>query len=359
MDSSKKTVISVLLLAGIIALVAAGVWFQHGAGKLLMTTSRRPIIMNTFQFNLTAVVPVSAGNRLEEIFDDAEAAARIVEKQMNIYNPASELARLNNAPAGQTVYLSAETVDVLTRSSVFWDQTRGAFDITVLPILRLWKRAETTSRLPTPTELRAARNASRWAYFDLLDTGAIKSVDSAGVDVGGVAKGYAIDLAVASMIRSGCVGGIVDIGGDVRCFGNKPSGNPWRVSVTNPFDPDHPKDNPLAVLQVREGAVCTSGNYRRFRTIQGKQYSHIIDPRAATPVDTYPSVTVVAPDATTADAWATALSVLGPDGLKLLSGTEIEALIVIGTPEKHTYVNTPGMNALIESPASKTQTRNK
>ncbi|MBN1942736.1 MAG: FAD:protein FMN transferase [Phycisphaerae bacterium] len=346
MDSSKKTAISVIMLAGIIALIGAGVWFQHGADKLLMETSPRPMIMSTFQFNLTAVVPVGAGERLEEIFDDAEAAARVVEKQMNIYNPASELARLNDAPAGQTVYLSGETVDVLTRSSVFWDQTRGAFDVTILPILRVWKEAEKQDRLPTPTELAAARNASRWAYLDLLDAGAIKSVASAGVDVGGIAKGFAIDQAAASMIRSGCRGGIVDIGGDVRCFGRKPSGKPWHVYVTNPFDPERTEEHPLAVLAVREAAVCTSGNYRRFRVIQGRHYSHIIDPRTSMPADAYPSVTVVAPDATTADAWATALSVLGPDGLKLLPD-HVEALIVIGGPEKHTYLTTPGMNALI------------
>lgn len=350
MDSTKKTAVTVILLAGIIALVAAGVWFQHGADKLLMSTSHRPIIMSTYQFNLTAVVPVGAGSQLEEIFDDAEAAARLVEKQMNLYNPASELSRLNDAAAGRAVPLSPETVEVLTRSSVFWDQTQGAFDVTILPLVRLWKQAEKDNRLPTPTELSAARNASRWAYLDLLDNGAAKSVATACVDLGGVAKGFAVDLAVASMIRAGCVGGIVDIGGNLRCFGNKPSGKSWDVYITNPFDPDHPAENPLTVLAIRDGAVSTSGNYRRFRDIQGKHYSHIIDPRTATPVDVYPSVTVVAPDATTADAWSTALSVLGPDGLKLLP-KHVEALIVIGTPEQHTYVTTPGMNALIAKPA--------
>jgi thiamine biosynthesis lipoprotein len=355
MASAKKTVAGLLLPAGIVALIVAGVWFQHGADKLLTSTSARPTIMSTYQFNLTAVVPVRDGARLEEIFDRAEAAARIVEKQMNIYNPASELSRLNNAPAERIVHLSPETVDVLTRSSVFWDQTQKAFDVTILPILRLWRQAEKTNMLPTSTELSAARNASQWEYFNLLDNGAVKSADTACVDVGGIAKGFAIDLAVASMVRSGCVGGIVDIGGDVRCFGKKPSGKPWEVCVTNPFDPDHPETNPLAILHVRDAAVCTSGNYRRYRVIQDKHYSHIVDPRTNKPVDAYPSVTVVAPDATTADAWATALSVLGPDGLKLLP-KNVEALVVIGTPEKHTYLTTPGMNALIKPVPAKART---
>lgn len=351
MESWKKTSLGVVLLAGIIALVAAGVWFQHGADKLLMATSRRPVIMSTFQFHLTAVAPVSAGGRLEEIFDKAEVAARTVETRMNIYDPASELSRLNDAPAGRIVPLSSGTVEVLTKSSVFRDETNGAFDVTILPILRLWKQAGKIDRLPTPAELTASRTASRWAYFDLLDNGAVKSVATAGVDVGGIAKGFAIDLAVRSMMQAGCKGGIVDIGGDVRCFGKKPSGKPWRVYVTNPFDPDHAEEHPLAILEVRDAAVCTSGNYRRFRTIQDKHYSHIIDPRTAMPVDAYPSVTVVAPDATTADAWATALSVLGQDGLKLLP-KNVDALIVIGTPQKHTYVTTPGMNDLIVRPTT-------
>ncbi len=347
--SSKKTAATVIVLAGIVVLIAAGVWFQHGADKLLMATSPRPIIMSTCQFNLTAVVPVSAGGQLEDIFDAAETAARIVEKQMNIYNPASELSRFNTAAAGSSVALSPETIDVLTKASLFWEQTDGAFDVTVLPLIRLWKQAEKDNALPTAAECTVARNASRWEYISLTDAGATKSVAAACVDLGGIAKGFAIDLAVAAMIEAGCVGGIVDIGGDVRCFGLRPSGKPWDVAVTNPFDPDHPRDDPLVILQVRDAAVCTSGNYRRFGVIEGKHYSHIIDPRVDRPVDAYPSVTVVAPDATTADAWATALSVLGPDGLKLLP-KGVDALIVIGTPEQHTYVSTPGMNALIVKP---------
>lgn len=352
MTGASKTAATVVLLGGIVALLGAGLWFQHAEDKMLMQTSTRPILMGTYQFHLTAVVPVGQGDRLEEIFDQAERAARLVEKRMDQHNPASEIGRLNDAPAGQLVPLSPETLDVLSRAAVLRDQTNGAFDVTILPILRLWKRAETTGHPPLPAERAAARRASQWAYLELLDAGAVKALESVAVDLGGIAKGFAVDRAVAAMVQAGCVGGIVDIGGDLRCFGRKPSGNPWNVSVTHPFDPDHAAENPLAVLAIREGAVCTSGNYRRFYVIQGRRYSHIVDPRTAQPVDTCPSVTVVAPDATTADAWATALSVLGPEGLKRLP-RGVEALMVIGEEGKHSRLATPGMNALlVPSPAS-------
>jgi len=340
----KKTVLTVISLAGIVSLVAVGMWMRHGSDGLLMRTSPRPIIMSTFQFHLTAVVRSPHAYRLKGIFDAAEAAARTVARRMNIYDPDSELSRFNVAPAGQVASLSEPTLEVLTRSSSLWNQTDQAFDVTILPLVRLWSRSGKDDRLPSDEQVREARNASRWSFIELQDAGARKTVGSAGVDLGGIAKGYAIDQAARSMIQAGCVGGVVDIGGDVRCFGRKPSRTPWRVGIVDPFDPDDGK--PFAVLAVRNAAVCTSGNYRRFRVIQGKHYSHILDPRTGMPVEAYPSVTVVAPDAATADAWATALSVLGPKGLDRLAGTNIEALIVVGTKEKHAYVATPGMGSL-------------
>jgi thiamine biosynthesis lipoprotein ApbE len=285
--NTKSKVTGIILVGAIVAFTALGLWRAHGSDDLLMETRPRPSIMSTPQFNLTAVVPAGQADRLDAVFAAAEAAARTVEARMSIYNPASELSGFNAAPAGQSVPLSAETIDVLTQSSVLWEQTQQAFDITVRPLVRLWKQAGKANRLPTPQAIRQAREASRWSYIDILDDAAVKTVATAGVDLGGIAKGYAVDRAVEAMTANGCVGGIVDIGGNLRCFGVKPSRKPWHVGVVNPFRPD--STDFLVVLAVRDKAVCTSGNYNRFQVIDGRHYSHILDPkpRPSNPIEEF------------------------------------------------------------------------
>ncbi|MCK4602007.1 MAG: FAD:protein FMN transferase, partial [Phycisphaerae bacterium] len=173
----------------------------------------------------------------------------------------------------------------------------------------------------------------------ITEDGVIKTTDTASLDLGGVAKGYGIDRAVEAMIQAGCRGGLIDVGGDIRCFGR----SAWTVAVRDPFG----RTEPVAVLRLRGGAVCTSGNYERYYEIAGRRYSHIIDPRTGRPVDFAPSVTVVAPAAMTADAWATALSVLGVDGLALLGeDSGIEAMIVVGTPDSFEVYGTKGFEDL-------------
>ncbi|MGB2822575.1 MAG: FAD:protein FMN transferase, partial [Phycisphaerae bacterium] len=204
-------------------------------------------------------------------------------------------------------------------------------------------------RLPTDAEVASARSASGWDRIELLDGAARKAIDGAGSGLGGIAKGYAIDRAIEAIRTAGCTGGLVDVGGDIRCFGLSPRGGLWRVAVRDPFDAR--SDAFFGTLELTDLAVCTSGNYERYSEIDGKRYSHIIDPRTGRPVDLAPSVTVVAPAAAVADGWATALSVLGPEGLSLLDpNSGIEAMIVVGGPQDYTVHQTPGFAGLLVSP---------
>lgn len=333
----------------ILSLVALGLWQTHREDPpLLMQTYRRASVMDT-DFTISLVVGLQQQENIGDILASADAAARDVAGHMNVYNPASEVSRFNAAPAGRLVPLSPETLKVLDLSQRYWEETDGAFDVTIRPLLLLWREAGSSGTLPGRSELLRARNASRWAYLELFDTGARKTVDTAAVDLGGIAKGFAIDRATESVLAAGCVGGVVNIGGDVRVFGQKPSGKPWRVGIVDPFHPDE-AERMFARIALPSGAVCTSGNYQRFSVIEGRHYSHILDPRTGLPADACPSVTVVAPEASIADAWATSLSVLGPEGLKRLVGTGIEAMIVIGGPGDYRVEMTPGFAKLLLEP---------
>jgi thiamine biosynthesis lipoprotein len=250
--------------------------------------------------------------------------------------------------------LSPDTMAVLRLSRQLNEQTGGAFDVTCLPLFNLWADAGKANRLPADANLAAAKAKCGWDKWKLLDAGAAKSVDGAGMGLGGVAKGWGIDRAAEAMMAAGCPGGLVEVGGDIRCFGSPAHKGKWIVAVQNPFNSDGGEF--FGTLALGDAGVCTSGNYRRFSVINGRHYSHIIDPRSGEPVDFAPSVTVVAPNAAIADGWATALSVLGPGGFKLLDANSgIEAMIVIGGPKDYRIHETPGFSRLLDKPIPRSE----
>ena len=330
------------LLAGLAALTGVSLWLT--SSDKLETFLYQPIGIMGTETSLTAVVEAGREARARDALQAAEAALRDVEAHMSSWLERSEVSLLNEAPAGRSVPLSSETMDLLRRSSGLARQTQGCFDVTCRPIVELWKRSGRENRLPTDAEIALARGDTGWRHIELLDGGARKRIDGAGVDLGGVAKGYAIDKAAEAMRAAGAVGGVVDVGGDVRCFGRRADGGTWKIGIRNPFK----TDEIFARLAMNEGAVCTSGNYFRSVTIAGRRYSHIVDPRTGRPVDAAASVTVVAANTTDADAWATGLSVLGSEGLKLLGAQGgIEAMIIVGGPGDYQLHVTDGFKKLL------------
>jgi thiamine biosynthesis lipoprotein len=201
--------------------------------------------------------------------------------------------------------------------------------------------------LPTPEDLREARAQSSWDQIQFGPGGVTKSLSSTRVDVDGIAKGYAIDRALEVLQRSGARGGMVEVGGDLRLFGEGPEGGLWTLAIRSPFE-----DRPWAELELQEGAVCSSGDYARYLEIGGRRFSHIVDPRTGWPTEATHAVTVVGQDAVTADAWATALSVLGVPGLPLLDQQEgLQAMVVTGGPDDYTVHATPGFRQILRRAA--------
>jgi thiamine biosynthesis lipoprotein len=347
-------VVAVAVLAGIVALLAVGVSRKDEPTVFV----RHPVGVMGTECTLEVVAPAGQAAAAREALAAAERELRRVEAHMSWRLDGSDVWRLNAAPAGQLVELSPATLEVLQAARQAHGATGGAFDVTCRPLIELWAQAGREGRLPTDEQIAQGRAQSSWDAITLEPSGAVKALDTASVDLGGVAKGYAIDQAVKAMVAAGVAGGLVEVGGDLRCFGSRPDGQPWRVAMRDPFHPQAPGEAELlATLRIGEAAVCTSGNYFRYVEIQGRRFSHIIDPRPGPtmgrPAEAAPSVTVVAPDATTADIWATALSVLGAEGFKLLpADAHIEAMVVEGTAESYRLRQTPGFARLLEGPAA-------
>jgi len=302
-----------------------------------------PHIMST-ETQLKVVAPPARRKAAVTALRDAEQALRDVESRMSTYIEASELSQFNKAPAGKTVSLSETTLGLLRVSRRIAEQTDGAFDVTCGPIIDLWRRAARDDRLPGDKDVALALAACGWDKIQLLDGGARKTVDGAKIALGGIAKGFGIDRATEALQAAGFQGGLVNVGGDVRFFGQRAGGGKWQIGIQSPFS----DDTEFAKVEIARGAVCTSGNYRRSFKVGSKRFSHIVDPRTGRPVDLAPSVTVVAETATAADAWATALSVLGPDGLKLIPpDSGIRAMLIIGGPRDFHLVMSPGFEELL------------
>lgn len=293
------------------------------AGSFQVLVSEPVGIMGT-QTRLAVVLPTTEVDRGGEILGAAEAELRRVEALMSTWIEETEISRFNVAVAEEAVPLSADSLEVLNAARRLFDRTEGAFDVTCRPLIELWRLAGEEGRLPREGELDEARRASAWSQIELSGQMARKSRETTCVDLSGIAKGFAIDRALWILRRSEAAGGLVEVGGDLRVFGFGPEGDDWSVGIRSPIE-----DRAWGEMSLSDGAVCTSGDYARFTEIDGRRFSEIVDPRTGRPADRASSVTVVADDAMTADAWATALSVLGPEGLSLLPKDErIEALVV-------------------------------
>ena len=208
--------------------------------------------------------------------------------------------------------------------------------------------------VPSDAELAEAR--SRVGYDKLiLDSNEMTvrfAAEGMRLDLGGIAKGYAIDRAVEAMQEGGAMGGMVDIGGDIRCFGAPPEGKErWRIGLqdSRAVGGEPGQGQILMVLELTDAAVATSGDYQRFVVIGGQRYSHIIDAKSGYGGGELTSVTIIAKDAIEADALATAVSVMGVEnGLALVEQTEqAEAILVTSAPE-HKLIKSSGAEKFIE-----------
>lgn len=338
----RKRVLSILAIVALILLFGWALLGSRGGVSSLLVYQHEPVGIMGTNCNLVLVSDRRHVAESEEILASAENELRRLEAQLSTWIDASPVSRFNRSPADRPVDVPVELEEVLSGSRDLHRETQGAFDITARPLMELWRLASGQADPPSDVMLTRARAASQWSHIQLYKGTLSKSLDTASVDIDGIAKGFAIDRALDLIERSKAKGGMVEVGGDLRVFGKGPDTDIWTVAIRSPFE-----DLPWAEIELSEGAVCTSGDYARFIEIGGQRYSHIIDPRSGRPTDRTHAVTVVGPDAASADAWATALSVLGPSGLDLLADTRFEALVVTGDPDDYEVHSTPGFRDLL------------
>lgn len=231
---------------------------------------------------------------------------------LSTYRPDSLITAFNEASVGQVVPADADFEHMLALSRQVHRASAGAFDPTVGALVNLWgfgwpKPQTPLTRLPDPAAIEAAR--ARLDSVDQPVSGQILKREPLRLDFSAIAKGYGVDL-IADVIRShGVEHFMAEIGGEVATRGAGPTGGPWRIGIEAP-DPVV-SGRILARVNLGDGALATSGNYRNFFELEGRRFSHVIDPVTGYPVARPPvSVSVIAPNVALADAWATAFMVL-------------------------------------------------
>ncbi len=256
-------------------------------------------------------VNVSAFQATEDQFakaiGEAEKEIERLESLMSVYRETSPLSRFNRADQS-SMMLDADTGKVVEHSLRIHQMTSGAFDITSGTLVKLWKKAGQEKVAPSEEKVTEAlkHTGSSLLQLDGEKNVLSKSDPQVRVDLGGIAKGFFADRIAELLKKKGIRRGIVDMGGDIKCF-NDLNDEYFKIGVRNPFN----KKELIGILRIRNGAVVTSGDYERYFTIDGVRYCHVIDPRTGYPVKGMSSVTVAAENAMDADALATGLFVLG------------------------------------------------
>jgi FAD:protein FMN transferase len=262
-----------------------------------------------------------------------------IEDALTTYRSDSELMQLNAAgrvsqvegfPVGEYTWECLQLAQELARA------TSGAFDPTMQPLVALWGFGKDRELpIPSDAQIEAALAGTGWRGFSFsLEARGVLKQESIQLDLSAIAKGYAADR-LQRLAAMGAEGGLIEVGGEVRVFGKRSAPGKWRIGVEAPAKNPGARQLVGSVVELASDqelqAVATSGDSRNRRTVDGFSFSHIIDPRSGRPVvDPPASVTVVARDCATADAWATALLVLGPEvGLPLAVGAGLEVCFQI------------------------------
>ena len=259
-------------------------------------------------YHITVVADQPAPRDLAERID---AALDVVDLSMSTYKAESEISKFNALPIDTSQQISADFAHVLRVSETVWQQSNGAFDPTVGPLVDLWgfgpQRGDDV--VPSDDQIVEALASTGFQYMQLSES-QISKTSPVRLDLSAVAKGYAVDLIADLLEMLALPDYLVEVGGEMRLGGSNSQGKPWRIAVEQPSVIPQVQ----RIIELGDVAMATSGDYRNYFEVDGVRYSHTIDPRTGRPIThSLASVTVLAPTCAEADAWATALSVMGEE----------------------------------------------
>lgn len=280
---------------------------------------------NRFEISVVTADKSFATDRIMEAIDEI----RRIEKLFTTYDQSSQVNQINKNAGIQPVKVDKEVLDLIERSKKLSDITQGAFDITYGSIdKRLWNFDQGMTSLP---DHKTAKRLVRLINYknvitDNKECTVFLLEKGMRIGFGGIGKGYAAEKAKQLLKSKGVESGIVNAAGDLTTWGYQPNGEPWTIGIAAP---DSPR-TPFSYLDITDTSAATSGNYEKYVLIDGKKYSHTIDPKTGMPVSGIKSVTIICPNAEIADAMATPVMIMGVRvGLDMINQMKGIACIII------------------------------
>jgi thiamine biosynthesis lipoprotein len=295
--------------------------------RLPASMHKQSMLLMGNRFEITVVAHAAAW--ANEMIALAVQEIKRIEKLLTTFSDSSETNRVNQAAGLAPVKVSAETFRLIQRSIRISAVTQGAFDISYGSVDKsLWNFDAGMTRLPDEKTARRMVRLINYRNIILDEKEATVFLKEKGMRIGfgGIGKGYAAEMAKQVLKAAGVSSGIVNASGDLTCWGTQPDGQPWTIGIVNP----NLKEKIFSYMSVTDMAVATSGNYEKFILINGKKYSHTINPRTGLPVSGIKSVTIITPNAEIADAMATPVTIMGVKaGLDMINQVkDIEAIVI-------------------------------
>ncbi len=283
-----------------------------------------------------AALPQSLQQQIDETLNS-------INQSMSTYIGDSELSRLNQAPVDTWIDVSRPLLEVLLLSREVSEASGGSFDVTAGPLVNLWGFGpqKGDDKVPDEQSIRQTMGKVGYGYLEIdADQMRVRKAKNIYVDLSAVAKGYAADVVAEQLKSRGLKNTMVEIGGELRLSGYNAEGELWRIGIEKP---NLLHKGALQAVELTDAGMATSGDYRNYFEVEGERYSHTIDPSTGRPIKhTLASVTVIADTGAKADAYATALNVLGPEkGFELATRQSLAAYFIVRNGESFTVKYTP------------------
>ena len=301
-----------------LVLLLAGLLFYNLRSEEVF--SRSAMAMNT-------IIRIGFKGHDNTLLDDAFALLSTLDNSLSMYNPSSDISRINDLAGISGVSVPDYVVDVVRRACLVHDSTGGVFNPLIGSLTRIWKINRDDGLIPSQESIDEAVKLSDISNLVLDSDSIFLKHKGCLLDLGGIAKGFAGDAIAELFRRKGIKSALIDLGGNICVVGKNFEGNDWRVGIRNPLNPH---GSPVLIVNVRDCSVVTSGNYERYKIHDGKKYSHFFDPKTGQSVmNDLLSVTVIDPDGSLADGLATAFMTMGFDNAKaMISKLNVKAVLI-------------------------------
>ncbi len=270
--------------------------------------TRNTLLMGSrFSITIVASDSASAGRHIDSVIEEVSR----IENLISDWIPSSQVSEINRNSGIRAVKVDREVFELTKRAIQLSQITNGAFDISFAAMENVWKFDGNMAEMPSAEAVK--KSVEKVGYKNIILDSAQSTIflKLAGMKIGfgSIGKGYAADRGRNIMLEAGVQAGIVNASGDMSIWGKQPDGSNWNIGITNPFK----TDKLFAIIPLQQGSVTTSGSYEKYIILNGKRYSHIINPATGYPAAGLCSVTVFGPDAETANGLSTSILVLGKD----------------------------------------------